>query len=132
MDKHITIATTLIASLAATAGAQIQITSWTVDGGGTTVSLGAFQLSATIGQADATSPVVLGAYAVTGGYWGTGSNCPACPADYTNDGGIDGDDVIAFFGDWDVATGCADVTNDGGIDGDDVILFFEQWDAGGC
>jgi hypothetical protein len=55
-----------------------------------------------------------------------------CPADYDNSGGIDGDDVIAFFGEWDAGAECADADESGGIDGDDVIVFFGLWDAGGC
>ena len=59
------------------------------------------------------------------------SQCtPACPADYNLDGGVDGDDVIAFFSDWDSSNIAADFNNDGGVDGDDVIQFFEHWDAG--
>ncbi len=54
-----------------------------------------------------------------------------CFADYNNDGGIDGDDVISFFADWDAGTGCADADNSTGVDGDDVIAFFGAWDAGG-
>jgi hypothetical protein len=54
-----------------------------------------------------------------------------CYADYTNDGGIDGDDVIAFFSAWDAADNCADVDASGGVDGDDVITFFSAWDAAG-
>ncbi len=53
-----------------------------------------------------------------------------CIGDYTRDGGVDGDDVIAFFADWDLGLIEADVTRDGGVDGDDVILFFERWDSG--
>ena len=52
---------------------------------------------------------------------------PGCLADWNQDGGIDGDDVIAFFGDWDA--GNADVDGSGGTDGDDVIVFFGQWDS---
>ena len=55
-----------------------------------------------------------------------------CIADYNNDGGIDGDDVIAFFGDWDAGNACADADNSSGVDGDDVILFFSAWDMGGA
>ncbi len=51
-----------------------------------------------------------------------------CPSDWNGDGGVDGDDVIAFFADWD-ANG-ADVNGDGGTDGDDIIAFFAGWDAG--
>jgi subtilisin-like proprotein convertase family protein len=54
-----------------------------------------------------------------------------CFADYTNDGGIDGDDVIAFFADWDTGRTCADTDFSGGTDGDDVIIFFGSWDASG-
>ena len=58
-------------------------------------------------------------------------SCPApgCPADWNNDSDVDGDDVIAFFADWDA--NAADYNNDGGTDGDDVIAFFADWD-GGC
>ncbi|MFZ4573884.1 MAG: GC-type dockerin domain-anchored protein, partial [Phycisphaerales bacterium] len=55
---------------------------------------------------------------------------PACPADYNHDGGVDGDDVIAFFGDWDAGNNAADFNSDGGVDGDDVIQFFGHWDSG--
>ena len=54
----------------------------------------------------------------------------ACPGDYNNDTGVDGDDVIAFFTDWDNGAIEADLTGDEGVDGDDVIFFFEHWDAG--
>jgi subtilisin family serine protease len=51
-----------------------------------------------------------------------------CDADITGDGGVDGDDVIAFFESWDA--GHADFDASGGTDGDDVIAFFARWDAG--
>jgi hypothetical protein len=54
-----------------------------------------------------------------------------CFADYNDDGGIDGDDVIAFFADWDSSNSCADTDNSDGVDGDDVINFFALWDASG-
>ncbi|MFZ4574389.1 MAG: PKD domain-containing protein [Phycisphaerales bacterium] len=55
-----------------------------------------------------------------------------CFADYNNDGGIDGDDVIGFFEAWDVGGECGDVDSSGGVDGDDVIAFFEAWDTNGA
>ena len=51
-----------------------------------------------------------------------------CPADWDGINGVDGDDVIAFFAEWDVSN--ADFNGDGGTDGDDVIDFFAHWDAG--
>ena len=64
-----------------------------------------------------------------------GSQCfwqtDGCFADYDNNSGIDSDDVIVFFGDWDSGESCADVDGSGGTDSDDVIAFFSAWDAGG-
>jgi hypothetical protein len=57
-------------------------------------------------------------------------NLTPCPADYNGDGGVDGDDVIAFFADWDASIPQADFNGDGGVDGDDVIGFFGAWDNG--
>ncbi len=53
-----------------------------------------------------------------------------CLADWNYSGGVDGDDVIAFFSQWDVGDIEADINNDGGVDGDDVIDFFFRWDRG--
>ncbi|MFZ4575990.1 MAG: hypothetical protein ACOYN0_16495, partial [Phycisphaerales bacterium] len=53
---------------------------------------------------------------------------PLCPADITGDGGVDGDDIIAFFTAWDSSD--MDYDFSGGTDGDDVIVFFADWDAG--
>lgn len=52
------------------------------------------------------------------------------PGDYNFDGGVDGDDIIAYFSDWDAAAPSADFNFDGGVDGDDVIGFFAEWDNG--
>ena len=54
----------------------------------------------------------------------------ACRADFTCDGGVDGDDTIRFFELWDSGASDGDVNLDGEIDGDDVIAFFFHWDAG--
>jgi hypothetical protein len=54
----------------------------------------------------------------------------SCPSDFNNDGGVDGDDVIAFFAAWDAGDLSADFNGDGGVDGDDVIGFFAAWDSG--
>jgi len=55
-----------------------------------------------------------------------------CPADYNQDGGVDGGDVEAFYIDWQDSAGNADVNQDGGIDGADVEVFFVAWQNGGC
>ncbi|MBS0195944.1 MAG: hypothetical protein JSR77_04225 [Planctomycetes bacterium] len=58
--------------------------------------------------------------------------CLACPADFNQDGGIDGADVSFFFDRWEVGNCDADVNADGGTDGADVDAFFAAWEAGGC
>ncbi|MBL9000105.1 MAG: hypothetical protein JNK25_03075 [Phycisphaerae bacterium] len=55
-----------------------------------------------------------------------------CPADFNQDGGVDGADVEAFYQAWEAAEPSADVNQDGGIDGGDVETFFAAWEAGGC
>ncbi|MBL9000111.1 MAG: right-handed parallel beta-helix repeat-containing protein [Phycisphaerae bacterium] len=56
----------------------------------------------------------------------------SCPADFNQDGGVDGSDVDAFFAAWEAGDAAADVNQDGGIDGSDVDTFFAAWEAGGC
>lgn len=60
------------------------------------------------------------------------AGCPACPADFDNNGGIDGADLASFFFDYEAGEGCADVNNNGGIDGADLAYFFTAYEAGGC
>lgn len=55
-----------------------------------------------------------------------------CVADYNDDGGIDGQDIAAFFEAWESGLPEADITDDGGVDGADVELFFFAWEGGGC
>ena len=57
---------------------------------------------------------------------------PRCPADYNQDGGVDGGDVESFFLDWEAGEAAADVNADGGVDGGDLTAFFMAWQAGGC
>ena len=61
-----------------------------------------------------------------------GSCCPACPADYDDNGGVDGGDLSAFFSDFEAGEGCADVDGNGGVDGGDLSMFFTVFEAGGC
>lgn len=65
---------------------------------------------------------------------GTVTSNPAtltiCPGDFNCDGGVDGEDVGAFFREWESGNAAADVNADGGVDGADVSAFFEHWEAG--
>jgi hypothetical protein len=55
-----------------------------------------------------------------------------CPADFNQDGGVDGGDVEDFFAAWEAADPSADVNQDGGVDGGDIGTFYDAWIAGGC
>jgi subtilisin-like proprotein convertase family protein len=55
-----------------------------------------------------------------------------CFADFNNDTGIDGDDVVQFFSAWEVGAVCADVDDSESVDSDDVVAFFTVWDAAGA
>lgn len=57
---------------------------------------------------------------------------PTCPADFNQDGGVDGADIESFFLVWETGDPAADVNLDGGVDGSDVETFFAAWEAGGC
>jgi len=58
--------------------------------------------------------------------------CPECAADFDFNGGVDGGDLAAFFGDFEQGLPCADVDGNGGVDGGDLGLFFTLFEAGGC
>ncbi|MFZ4431188.1 MAG: immunoglobulin domain-containing protein, partial [Phycisphaerales bacterium] len=53
-----------------------------------------------------------------------------CLADFNRDGGVDGEDLFAFFMAWEGGLAEADTNQDGGIDGRDVNAFFAKWEAG--
>jgi len=55
-----------------------------------------------------------------------------CSADFNQDGGVDGQDIEAFFVMWEAGNASADVNFDGGVNGDDIDTFFRDWEAGGC
>jgi hypothetical protein len=53
-----------------------------------------------------------------------------CVGDFNDDGGVDGQDVEAFFIAWQEGDPRGDVNQDGGVDGADVEAFFVAWEAG--
>jgi hypothetical protein len=74
---------------------------------------------------DGTDAVVIAAIPVI-------TQCPNCPADYDQDGGVTGADIAAFFTDFEGGLTCADTDEDGGITGADIAAFFVTFEAGGC
>ena len=95
---------------------------WTVDGGGGTSSGGAYTLSGTIGQADASTPMSGGAYTLTGGFW-AGVGDRRCDVDRS--GTCDAADIAWILACTDDPGGCGcpgnpDMNGDLTVDGDDV------------
>ncbi len=100
---------------------QASISWWTIDGGGGTSTGGAYTLSGTIGQPDASNPMTGGAYTLTGGFW-AGVGPRVCDVDRS--GTCDAQDLawVVWCAD---DSGCGspgdpDVNNDALVDGGDI------------
>lgn len=115
-----------VSILSASAVAQFEITRFTIDGGGGTSSGLDFDLSGTVGQADA-GTMSDGTFTVNGGFWAS-VEC-ACLSDVNGDGLIDGLDIQDFV-DCLVGVGaiceCADLLGDGVLDINDVPDFVDD------
>lgn len=57
---------------------------------------------------------------------------PLCGADFNGDGGIDGEDIMAFIAAWQAGMMYADLNDDGAVDGADIGDFFFRWEEGSC
>ncbi len=111
-------------------------TSWTAAGGGvlTSISGGNASVYQTMVDGDRLwlagnfTTVAGGTQAATGIAAFEACQDTGCPGDWDGSGGIDGDDITAFFVDW--QAGEADIDGSGGTDGDDITFFFVRWQAG--
>ncbi|MDY7110133.1 MAG: hypothetical protein SYC29_15990 [Planctomycetota bacterium] len=98
----------------------------TIDGGGGTSAGGAFQLSGTIGQADAGATMTAGDFVLTGGFWsGSEASANPCPADFDGDGDVDTGDLLHLLGCW--GTPCGDVDGDSDTDTTDLLALLAAW-----
>lgn len=70
----------LAGTVRAQTGGGYDLTWWTVDSGGGTVSGGGYALMGTVGQADASAALSGGGYTLMGGFWPGGSTPSVCPA----------------------------------------------------
>lgn len=126
--------------------AQVEIDWQTVDGGGVvSMSAGAFELTGSVGQPDASvlsagiqntpSEIIL-----AGGFWSL-DTAPFCVADIDRSGFVDSDDYVLFvqafsdgcFGSGNPNLGCsysADFDRSGFIDSDDFVAFVDAFSEG--
>ena len=117
-----------LAAAAAAAHAQDFTIDWhTIDGGGEMFSTGGdFELSGTIGQADAGDAMTGGDFELTGGFWVVTSTCDSC--DMNCDGVVDAGDIedfinILFNGQTPCDTCTGDTNGDGSVDAGDIEGF---------
>lgn len=91
--------------------------SWhTLDGGGDMFGVGgAFELSGTIGQYDASPVMTGGTFEVTGGFW-AGVDLIPCPADLDGDDDVDLADLTQLLSHFGLIVGATHA--DGDLDGD--------------
>lgn len=97
--------------------------SWhTIDGGGALFSTGGqYELSGTIGQADAGGPLTGGSYELSGGFWAGADESPFCFGDLDGDYDVDLSDLAQLLGHYGMSSGAQ--YEDGDLDGDgDVDL----------
>ena len=101
---------------------------YTIDGGGGTSSGGAYTLSGTIGQHDASTPLSGGAYELGPGFWyGAGVDCVS---DFDGNGLVNFADVQAFVLAFNAASPAADVDGNGVLNVADVQTFILAFNAG--
>jgi len=95
---------------------------YTVDGGGAMgASGGDFELSATIGQPDASNAMTGGEFELVGGFWAGSVADEFCSGDLDGDNDIDLADLAQLLGHYGTSSGA--VYEDGDLDGDgDVDL----------
>lgn len=124
----------LLFAATSTAAAQTyQITSHTIDGGGTSnLSGGVFMLSGTIGQPDAGGPLVGGILELHGGFWPGVIGRPPCLADLAAPfGTLNFFDVATYISFYNAADPAADLAAPfGSFNFFDVAAFIGFYNAG--
>ncbi|NUQ51304.1 MAG: hypothetical protein HUU19_01250 [Phycisphaerales bacterium] len=91
---------------------------------------GAIKLDGEIADANSPSSLPSGDGLANGNAVWAFTITPTCPADFNNDGFVNGDDYDAFASAFDNAAPDADFNHDGFVNGDDYDLFAEHFDAG--
>lgn len=124
-------ATSLLMAVSQSATGDFSCNWSSIDAGGTTSNGGAFVLSASIGQVDSNAAgngvMTGGAFALRGGFW-NGAPPVSCPADLTNDGVVDGADLVVVLGSW-LTPGPGDLNGDGTVNGGDISVILGEWGA---
>lgn len=121
-----------VAGLAGLATAQdIELSWWTIDGGGGAATGGAFAIEGTIGQPDASPTMSGGTFQLTGGFWAGVTTPPACLPDLAPpEGVLDLADVLAFVAAFQAGDPLVDFDGNGLFDLIDAVTFATAFTAG--
>ncbi|MHC5114893.1 MAG: hypothetical protein ACYTGP_10755 [Planctomycetota bacterium] len=114
---------------AAHAGDSYSVDWFTVDGGGSTLSGGPYELTGTTGQPDA-GEASGGLYGVVGGFWGIMGPPAPCPGDVDGSGEVGFGDVLAIISAWGPCASCPeDLNGSGAVDFADILIVIGAWGA---
>lgn len=105
--------------------------SWhSIDSGGGLSTGGAYELTVTIGQHDASGEMLGGAYTLRGGFMTLPAAIP-CLADSDNSGTVNVTDLLALLAGWGVCgVPCpSDINGDGFINVTDLLALLAAWGA---
>lgn len=110
------------------AQAQMDISWFTIDGGGGTSSGGGFTLSGTVGQPDP-GTATGGGFTLVGGFWpGATAAPPLCVGDVDGDLDVDLTDLAILLSDFACTSGCVgDVDGDHDTDLTDLALLLANF-----
>ena len=125
-----TLALTLALTLAPSATAQpFEIDWYTIDGGGGASAGGSFNLTGTIAQHDASTPLAAAGYLLQPGFW-PGAGAASCPCDLNANGILNLDDINAFAAAFLGGDPAADLDGNGVLNLDDINAFAQCFLAG--
>lgn len=119
-------------TLAATAGADYEITSFTIDGGGGKSAQDGFALEGTIGQPDGGPALSGDEWTLCGGFWpAAGGGFDPCPGDLDDDGSVAVSDLLSLLGAWGpCGPPCPeDLDDDGFVAVADLLALLGAWGA---
>lgn len=127
----------LIAIAGAQTGGDFNLSWWTIDGGGVSFAQGGMMadnsyaiLGATVGQADASNPLVGGEFHLTGGFWF--KPCFSTYGDIDLSGCVDDADLLnVLFNFGVVGDHFADTNCDGVVDDADLLIVLFNF-GNGC
>jgi hypothetical protein len=121
---------TAIASASLRGGGDYDLWWNSIDGGAGVASGDEYQISGTIGQADAGVTLTGGVYTFIGGFWAAGGDTivpPPCPADLDGDGVVNVIDLLQLLGAWGTADPTADINGDGIVNVLDLLELLAAW-----